>query len=617
MLAPRDRQTLLAALRPPEGFRVDGVVATTFTLDLTALLVAPLAFSLLDMTVDGAKAAGSGAGERELDPYALLRAAREHAERMVVFCDATRIACPPKYRALFVHLEKCVAQVCAPDERGVFHPKIWLLRFVGPEEAVRYRFLCASRNLTFDQSWDTLLVLEGELTDRVNAIAMNRPLSDFIAALPSLVQPKSDLSKDRGKLVARMADELLRVRFDLPEGVDAIAFHPLGVPGYDEFKAPDRIQRALVVSPFVDRGGLKLWSEQGKEHVLVSRVDQLDEQDDETLSRFASRAVLAEALDGDEGDAQAAERSEAEAPPAGLHAKLYVVDDGWDAHVWTGSANATSAGFSRNVEMLVQMTGKKSLFGVQRFLDGGLSEMIQPYARGNGPATNQIERELELKLCGLRRQLAEARWTATVGEKSAAGYPFGLRCDKTRRPLVETIQVRPITLSGTRAQSISSADPVADFGFCSLEALTSFFAFAIVLEQEGVKLEAEFVLKAQLEGAPEDREQQVLASLFKDPSQVMHFLGMLLAEDPAEWLAGEEERVSRGAAAAGGGAFEGALLEHLLRALHASPAQLDSVERFIRELSRTDAGRLLVNEELRELWEPIFAARQAIGGVAR
>jgi len=612
MLAPRDRQTLLAALRPPEGFRVDGVVATTFTLDLTALLVAPLAFSLLDMTVD--RASVTGTAERELDPYALLRAARDHAERMVVFCDATRIACPPKYRALFVHLEKCVVQVCAPHEQGVFHPKIWLLRFVGPEQGVRYRFLCASRNLTFDQSWDTLLVLEGDLTDRVNAIAMNRPLSDFIAALPSLARPKTDLSKERAKLVARMADELLRVRFELPEGVEALAFHPLGISGYEKFRGPERIQRALVVSPFLDRGGLKLWGVEGKEHFLLSRVDQLDGQDEETLSRFASRAVLAEALDRDEGDVQGADVSEVEAPPAGLHAKLYVVDDGWDAHVWTGSANATSAGFSRNVEMLVQMTGKKSLLGVQRFLDGGLSEMIQPYIRDNGPPTSQIERDLELKLCVLRRQLADARWTATVGQKSAAGYPFTLRCDSTGRPFAEAVKVRPITLSGTRAQAISGVEPVANFGLCSLEALTSFFAFAVLLEQEGVKLEAEFVLKAQLEGAPGDREEQVLASMFKDPSQVMHFLGMLLAEDPAEWLAGEEERASRSDGATGGGAFEGALLERLLRALHASPAQLDSVEQFLQELSRTDAGRLLVAEKLRELWGPIYAARQAMGG---
>ncbi|MGC4091633.1 MAG: phospholipase D family protein [Polyangiaceae bacterium] len=616
MLAPRDRQTLLAALRPPEGFRVDSVVATTFTLDLTALLVAPLAFSLLDITADDGNVAGSNGAERELDPYALLRAAREHAENMVVFCDATRIACPTKYRPLFVYLEQCVAQVCAPDEKGVFHPKIWLLRFIGADEAVRYRFLCASRNLTFDQSWDTLLVLEGELTDRVNAIAMNRPLSEFIEHLPNLVRPKGGLSKARSKLVTRMADEVLRVRFELPSGVDAMAFHPLGIPGYEEFERPERVQRALLVSPFVDAGGLKPWSGRGKDHVLVSRVDQLDAQGDDALSGFTSVYALAEALDGDEGDVSSTEPADAETPPTGLHAKLYVVDDGWDAHVWTGSANATSAGFSRNVEILVQLTGKKSQLGVQRFLDAGLSEMTQPYWR-SGPGVSEIERQLEEKLCALRRQLAEARWTATVGGKSTAGYPLSLRCEELRLPAAETFRVRPITLPETRTQVVSSGEPVADFGCCSLEALTSFFAFTIALEEQGVRLKADFVLKAQLQGAPADREDQVLASQFTDPSQVMRFVSLLLAEDPAEWLASEEERASRGAAVTGGGVFGGALLEQLLRALHARPEQLDSVDQFIRALAQTDAGRLLVHQEFRQLWEPIYAARQATGVVTR
>ena len=46
MLAPDSREVLMDALRPPMGWRVDRVVATTYTLDLLALLTAPLAFSL-------------------------------------------------------------------------------------------------------------------------------------------------------------------------------------------------------------------------------------------------------------------------------------------------------------------------------------------------------------------------------------------------------------------------------------------------------------------------------------------------------------------------------------------------------------------------------------------
>ena len=46
MLAPDDRRTLLEALRPPLGYRLDRAIGTTFSLDLRALLLAPLAFTL-------------------------------------------------------------------------------------------------------------------------------------------------------------------------------------------------------------------------------------------------------------------------------------------------------------------------------------------------------------------------------------------------------------------------------------------------------------------------------------------------------------------------------------------------------------------------------------------
>ena len=48
VLEPDDRHTLLEALRPPPGFRLDFAVGTTYSLDLHALLAAPLAFALLE-----------------------------------------------------------------------------------------------------------------------------------------------------------------------------------------------------------------------------------------------------------------------------------------------------------------------------------------------------------------------------------------------------------------------------------------------------------------------------------------------------------------------------------------------------------------------------------------
>src|SRR5437764_1178797 len=48
MLGPHDRRLLLDAVRPPEGYVLDFAVGTTYSLDLLALLTAPLAFTLLD-----------------------------------------------------------------------------------------------------------------------------------------------------------------------------------------------------------------------------------------------------------------------------------------------------------------------------------------------------------------------------------------------------------------------------------------------------------------------------------------------------------------------------------------------------------------------------------------
>ena len=68
---------------------------------------------------------------------------------------------------LFQYLEEIVLGVTPPHPEGIFHPKIWMLRYKEQDgKNVIYRFLCLSRNITFDKSWDTILTLEGEVRGR-------------------------------------------------------------------------------------------------------------------------------------------------------------------------------------------------------------------------------------------------------------------------------------------------------------------------------------------------------------------------------------------------------------------------------------------------------------------
>ena len=70
----------------------------------------------------------------------------------------------------------------------------------------------------------------------------------------------------------------------------------------------------------------------------------------------------------------------------GLHAKLFVIDRGWDASVFSGSFNATVHALEHNVEFMVELVGKKSRFGVDQFLrqakgETTFSDLLKEYDR--------------------------------------------------------------------------------------------------------------------------------------------------------------------------------------------------------------------------------------------
>ena len=633
MLEPQDRRLLFESLRPPAGYTLDRAVGTTFSLDLLALLAVPLAFTMFDRQDDG--------GSRIADPLALLEAVRRHADRITVFCQAGQTYVPRRSEALYGYLEGSVVEVLPPNPTGLFHPKVWVLRFSAPAGPVLYRLLVMSRNLTFDRSWDVMLVLDGELVDRKNAFAKNHPLGDFVAALPSMaVHPlptpvRSDID--------RIQDELRRVRFELPEGFEDLSFWPLGLTSGNRWPLGGRIDRLLVISPFVTEGSLKRLTAAGREHVLVSRLESLDALDQQCLAPFASVRVLHDGANPEPAgeieatNEQASDTAEAQldndSTLSGLHAKIYAADAGWKARVWTGSANATDAAFNTNVEFLVELVGRKKRCGIDAVLGDQregmtLANRLQEYVPSEGKTeVNPDQERLEMALEEARRQLARAglRVTVTPGEE-AESYYLNLHCPEggtIHLPAGIRARCWPITLHekaaaiplGGAARTTSGRSKVASFGPLSFEALTSFFAFALDASVGSAEASTRFVLNLPLEGAPEDRSQRILRSVLKNREQVLRYLLLLLADgglDPHETLLAKRLIGGDGTGDASGTAGL-PLLEALIRALHRNPGQLDQIARLVDDLERTPEGRELLPEGFDTVWRPIWAARRELG----
>lgn len=612
MLGPHDRRLLLDALRPPEGYALDFAVGTTYSLDLVALLTAPLAFTMFDWQ--------DAEGRPSADPLATLEALRRYSDRIAVFCQAGQTIVPKQHRVLFGYLENSVFEVSSLGPQMSFHPKVWALRFTAPDAAVCYRLLCLSRNLTFDRSWDTALVLEGDLEDRKNAIAANHPLGDFFAALPEL--SKRTLPADTLKRVEQCAAEVRRVRFAPPDGFEEVRYWPLGIAGRTSWPFESWYSRLLVVSPFLSATLLERVTGLTDDAVLVSRIDSLQELEPEALSDFSEVLAMNPSADVEESQTGAEgedpEPATGALPTSGLHAKLYIAEHGWDASVFTGSANATSAAFGGNVEFVVELVGKKSRVGIDAFLkktEGGLSfaDLLQPYTPGTDAVLDAAQKAADDLAESVRQQVCSLLLSAHVAPQGDL-FDVTLTADgkEITPPASVELHAWPITLAEHTAASVSSASPLATFHGLSFAGLTAFFAFRVTAKAAGKTACLRFVLNVPLVGAPSDRRERILKSLLSTPEQVLRFLMFLLSEFGAEGgsLEAAGDAFEPGGAPFHWGAGGLPLFESLMKALDQSPSRLDQVAKLVDDLRA--AGENLLPQGFDEVWEPIWEARQKV-----
>lgn len=645
MLEPEGRQLLLDCLRPPAGYELDRAVGTTYSLDLMSLLAAPLGFALFDREATD--------GRLVADPIALVEAVRRLADRIDVFCQAGQIAIPHQHRAILAYIEASVHQATPPNPDAIFHPKVWVVRYRQMSNALAagppgsgsrpdhaYRLLCLSRNLTFDRSWDTVLVLDGEVREDGSGDAR---LSEFIGRLPDLTV--AGMTGQRAEAVRELARELRAVVFTPPDGFERVAFWPMGLEP-EAWPFEGRIDRMLVVSPFLTAGCLARLGQRRGGNLVVSRSEALDGVGSRAITQFAETFVLSPVAAGEAGnEPEASQESlasdvsadEAVAEQAGvelrgLHAKLYVADSPWRARVWTGSANATDAAFGGNVEFLVELEGPKARFGIDALIgdrrDGvGLRKLLEPYRPANEEPSEMSDAEqLERRLDRLRRMVARRPFVARV--EPGRDATFGLRVEVTPPVSAErdwwpkllgqaTVRMRPLTFGDAflRPPSVVGMAVTADFGAVSFEGLTSFVVVEIEETDAEAKATIAFVVNAQLVGAPEDRRERTLVTLLRNRGELVRFLLLLLGQVGVEDLAKAVD-VSTGEPVPQGGSWPfaqtGALLETMVRALGAEPVRLDEVHRLIVELESTEAGRRLLPPGWRSVWEPIWRARLAL-----
>ena len=599
MLQPTNRLTLIDAMRPPAGFGLESAMAVTFTLDLRALLAAPAAMALT-------KSAGTVTDGGRYEPIELLHALRSHANKITVFSQVGEIGLPPS-RRVFAFLEGTVLPVDAPLG-GIVHPKVWVLRYeaVGeptqgrrPEQ--RLRVLVASRNLTFDASWDAVVRLD-EATDSTGALLA--PVGDLFEGL--LDNVVSTVSTDHRNRVLSLSASLESTRFALPMGVDGLRTHVLGL-SHKPSPLPGAVERSIIISPFVsDDFFTRVRPAPVGE--LVSRPESLDLLHSGTLDKVASVYAFDDGSTPDVDVEQKCSSTEDPGRPlVGLHAKIFAFEEGERARLFLGSANATGAAFSRNVELLVELVGPASVLGIDRLCDGtedepGLRVLFNPYG-GPDPGDDM---EGDRSLDRARRAIARLPFEGLV-EKSGSEWAVTYRSRKPMPNLDGTeIFCWPLAVAGHRAR-VAAGEPLQARFETSLETISGFLSFELA-DQEGTQ--TRFVVPVPLVGLPDHRERILLRALVGNAERFLRYLLALIEEDLDQTdLRDSVERVSDDGAVEGSGPMSLPVLEKLLRTMRRDPGKLAGLHPLVSDLADDDA----LPPGFAELWTMIYDV--AIAGI--
>lgn len=589
MLEPGSRSLLSELLRPPAGFQLSHAVGTSFTMTLEAALAIPLSF---------ARSADTD------DEVGILGAVRRATQHIDLFAQAGCLGLGTASDLVTV-LEPMIHPVQMHAGR-LFHPKVWFLEFASGSE-LRYRFVCSSRNLTNDRTWDAVIALDGvpehDLDDR--ELSTNEAMAALLAWLATDGQASPPLALKRAERIVALAESWRGVRWEHPEHVRKLRVHTLGIG-----LAPDPALRlgglqAAIVSPFVTDGGVKLLrARKGRETTVISRPEALDRLSASTLEGLDLR-VLDDMVD------QALEDAESTPPSShdlrGLHAKVAVHDHAHgQSTILIGSANATEAAWNSNVEVMVEVEGPTPHLGVDAVVRS-LAPLTETFVTEGGAETSEDE-EASHDLESALRDLAMTRIVMRL--HSPAPHSISLWADVTG--VIDprfTMSWRMLSQSDPIVAPLPTADTPYRSGPLALEDITPFIVLALS-DRDGRRRET--VVVAELLDDVTERGDAIVAAHLTDPGAVARFIRLML-QDGGLVISGPGASTSTFGSSFGAGVADSGsgLLELLVRASASNRAGLAEVEGVLRQLT-VEARASALPEGFAEVWDAVINATEAI-----
>ena len=534
MLNPNnDRLDYGQILAPPDKYRLDFAVGTTYSLDLDALVGACIALGLSEETDSNLMK----------NPICLLKALRTTGDKVALFCEGGQIHSPKGVTPLYILLEKMVNQVNMARRREIefpsFHPKFWLLRYIDEQKNPLYRVVVLSRNLTFDRSWDITFYMDGHVNGRKTL--KTAPIRDFLSYLVGQL-PSDENAKVKKKKIRAILRELLFVHFELnSKKFDDFEFLPVGIKnsngGFHSTKDEpfnplfnDSCHEVLVMSPFLSNAVISEFKERNRyinhtDYMLFTRAMSLGKLKSDDCRNFRIFTMKDAVVDGE----SAISEEESQAQKQDIHAKLYMVRKNSDSYLYLGSLNASHNAMCGNIEFMILLKSKKTYLDM-KILSGELfngseenpSNPFQEVFLTSETAVDEEDNKQQNSLDNHIKEIIRLKPTARV---ISNGEYFDLYvCFSEVVEAEYKVSISPLLSNKTE---VISEDIL--FKLLTLTQLSEFYKISV---SDGERV-VERVIIIPTTGLPQDREKAVVSSVVKDKECFSRYIAFLLSDSYA------------------------------------------------------------------------------------
>lgn len=578
-------------------YELDQAVYLTYSLDMEALMGIPLCLGMHGEMTTGQKN----------NPLYVLEAIRRTGKKLSIFCNVGCIKVPKTESRLYALLEDSIHEVRMPNYRNNFHPKLWVLQYHNIHDgSLMIKIVTLSRNLTFDQSMDVAVDMEGFVGSKINP--KNQPIADLLTFVSQF-----DSNKNRYKM---LIENVRRVeKFELLDCFDDYEFHPFGIYGKNENgikrissaerrKTPREMFRdcyaLFVVSPFLSETVVgDLLDDYSKnpesgpvKRCLITRDTSVTKRIYDSFNRRAGDGVwtINPALSSndalEDGDTFGYVNRD-------VHAKVYFTDKyNEPKKLYLGSLNTSNNAFDHNVEFLLELTYKPYHASYESVRD----DFIPANDEKNGcpfvqmTSFDEIEKEDEEAEVDFREAVYGVQSAEVIPNNGA--FTIKVYCEHdfegvTIRPFFVKTNIKPLT------------EEVV-FEGVTLNSLSNMF----VLTKDG----ADCLIRLEVTGMPsEEREDAIFNDIISNRPMFMTYMRYLLDEDFYDSISFEELLSQSKEAGDGpegyGFAVEPDIYERMLKAAAEYPERFDSMYEVVEKIDDEKIG-----EEFKQLLELFIKA---------